>query len=75
MYSPLSGGGVPGGVLDGDLVQGGVSGMVRGGVQPKHSLLHHVYCMVGWVVELVSGCTSGFAKVTAGGGDGWGNTC
>ena len=39
MRRPLSGGGVPGGVLDGELVQGGVSGMVRGGMQPKHTLV------------------------------------
>ena len=39
MHRPLSGGGVPGGVLEGELVQGGVSCTVRGGMQPKHTLV------------------------------------
>ena len=36
---PVSEGGVPGAVLDGGFLLGGVSGMVRGGMQPKHKLV------------------------------------
>ena len=39
MHILLMCGGVPGGVLDGEFLQGGVSGMVKGGIQPKHTLV------------------------------------
>ena len=36
---PVSDGGVPGGVLDSEFLLGGVSGMVGGGMQPKHTMI------------------------------------